>query len=171
LPSVPAWTIPASAFASSTPYYGWQHLVVVPDGSAMTTLAGVHGGIVCAVRGDAGEAWLRGTYGGAPAPATGATVVTAASDDACLAMVASGDAVAAVTADLTTGDVAARGGFRTIDGPAPEPRVIVAPATGTGSPDPSALIADVDAALEGMRADGTLARLSENRFGLDLTKP
>ena len=170
LPSVPAWTIPASGFASSTPYYAWPHLGVVPATSSITTLADVTGGVVCAVAGDAGEAWLRGTYGGAPAPATGATIVTTTSDDACLAMVASGEAAAAVTADLTPGDLAARGGFRTVAGPAPEPRVIVAVA-GAATEDPSALMDGVDAALEGMRQDGTLARLSENRFGLDLTQP
>ena len=171
LPSVPAWTIPGSGFVASGAYYAWPHLVVVQAGSPATATAQVGPGAVCAVSGDGGEAWLRGAYGGAPAAETGATIVTRPSDDECLAMIASGEAVAAVTADLTQGDLVARGGLRTLDGPTPEPRVVIVRAGSTGRADPSSLVASIDAALDAMRADGTLTRFSENGFGADLTNP
>jgi ABC-type amino acid transport substrate-binding protein len=169
LPSVASWTIPASGFVASQPYYRWPHFVIVPETSPTTSLSQLTAGAICAVSRDGGEAWLRGTYGGAAAPATRLTIVTRPSDDDCLALLASGGAVAAVTADLTTGDLQARGGLRAIGGPDPEPRVVVLRTGDAGRPDPSGLLAAIDKAIESMRQDGSLTRLSENRFGADLT--
>jgi cystine transport system substrate-binding protein len=171
LPSVPSWTITPAAFVSSSPYYYWPHLVVVPERSTATSVADLGSGSICVVARDAGEAWLRGDYNGLPAPTTRATAVSRSSDDECLAMLASGQAVAAVTANLTTGDVTTRGGLRTIESPTAEPRVIVIGSGVEGRPDPASLLTALENALDEMRRDGTLARMSENRFGVDLTNP
>jgi ABC-type amino acid transport substrate-binding protein len=171
LPSVPSWTIPSATFVSSSPYYYWPHLVVVPESSTATSVADLGSGSICVVARDAGEAWLRGDYDGLPAPTTRATAVSRSSDDECLAMLASGQAIAAVTANLTTGDVTTRGGLRTIESLTAEPRVIVIESGVAGRPDPASLLSAIEHALDAMRRDGTLARMSENRFGVDLTNP
>jgi ABC-type amino acid transport substrate-binding protein len=171
LPSVASWTIPASRYVASRPYYYWPHLLVVPETSPARGIAQLGTGMVCAVTSDGGEAWLRGQYDGAPAADPGLTVVTRPSDDDCLAMLSSGDAVAVVTAELTGGDLQIRGGLRSIGGPEAEPRVVVLRTSDGERPDPSRLMTAIDQALDAMRRDGTLTRLAENRFGEDLTNP
>jgi ABC-type amino acid transport substrate-binding protein len=171
LPSVASWTIPAPGFAASGPYYLWPHFVVVAEASPATTVSQLGAGAICAVTGDGGEAWLRGRYVGAAAPSARLSIVTRSSDDDCLAMLTSGGAVAAVTADLTSGDLQARGGLRAIGGPDPEPRVVVVRTGDAQRADTASLLAAIDQAIESMRRDGSLTRLSENRFGVDLTNP
>ena len=172
LPSVPIWTIDATAFLTSTPYYHWPHLLVVRATSVATGIPDVAGGPICAVAGDAGEGWLRGTYGGAIAgPITGA-IVTRPSDADCLAALSSGAVGAAITADLSAADVQVRADLRVIGGPAAEPRVVIVARQEGRAAGPAALLQAIDDALAAMRADGTLTRLSQNRFGgADLTAP
>ncbi|MFL5674022.1 MAG: substrate-binding periplasmic protein, partial [Chloroflexota bacterium] len=172
LASVPAWTIDDAAFLTSTPYYRWPHLLVVPSGSAANTVQDVAAGPICAISGDAGESWLRGSYGGASARPLVTTVITRATDADCLTAISSGAAVAAITAHLSDADLQVRSDVRVIGGPAPEPRaVIVSRQQGSGA-DPTDLLHAIDDALAAMRADGTLTRLSQRRFGgADLTTP
>jgi ABC-type amino acid transport substrate-binding protein len=172
LPSVPTWTIDTAGFLISTPYYRWPHLLIVPSGSSASTVQDVAAGPICAVTGDAGESWLRGDYGGASAPPNAAAVMTRATDTDCLAALSSGAAVAAITAHLSAADLQVRSDVRVIGGPAPEPRaVIVSRQAGSGA-DPTDLLHAIDDALAAMRADGTLTRLSQSRFGgADLTTP
>jgi ABC-type amino acid transport substrate-binding protein len=169
LPSVPSWTIDQGSFVLSAPYYRWPHFLIVPNTSGASSASDVSAGPVCAVTGDAGEAWLRGNYGApAASPMTG-TIISRATDAECLVAMSSREAVAAVTADLSAADLQVRSDIRPIGGPAPEPRVVIAPGQVTDA-DSSGLIQAVDDVLAKMRADGTLSRFSESRFGgADLT--
>ncbi len=172
LPSVPDWTIDSSRFLLSDPYYYWPHLLVVADTSTATRIRDLSPGPVCAVSGDGGEAWLRGRYGSSPGPTLTASLVTRPDDDACLALLASGGAAGVVTAHLSPADLQVRSGFRVIGGPTPEPRSLIVPSQQGPVPDPTDLVRAIDDALAAMRADGTLARLSQSRFGGDdLTAP
>jgi polar amino acid transport system substrate-binding protein len=169
LPSVAAWTVPQDAFAATRPYYAWQHFLVVSSSSS-AQLADVVGGPVCAVGSDAGAAWLEGTYEGGTATPMTTRVLTRASDDECIAALASGAAVAAVTADLSDADLQVRDDIRVIGGPPREPRVVIVSLPTPGAADPGDLLRALDDAVRSMRADGTLARLSQSRFGgVDLT--
>ena len=172
LPSVPTWTIDTAGFLISTPYYHWPHLLVVPTGSAATTVQDVGAGPICAVTGDAGESWLRGDYGGASAPPNAAAVITRATDTDCLAALSSGAAVAAITAHLSAADLQVRSDVRVIGGPVPEPRAVIVSRQAGSDADPTDVLHAIDDALAAMRADGTLTRLSQSRFGgADLTTP
>ena len=165
LPSVASWTIAGSAFVASSPYYYWTHRLVVSSGSAATGVGDVASGPICAVAGDSGEAWLRGSYGGVAASPVTALVVTRATDADCLSALASGAVVAAVTARLSDADLQVRSDIRVIGGPAAEPRVAIVHRQQGAGPDPTDLMRAIDDALAAMRADGTLARLSQSRFG------
>lgn len=172
LPSVPIWTIDARAFLVSVPYYRWPHLLVVPAISTAATVRDVAGGPICAVDGDAGESWLAGRYGGASAAPLSARIVTRPSDAECLALLASGGAVAEVTANLTAADLAVRADVRVIGGPTVEPRAMILPVQHVPDASAADLIRAVDDAIAAMGADGTLTRFSQQRFGgEDLTAP
>jgi ABC-type amino acid transport substrate-binding protein len=87
-------------------------------------------------------------------------------------MLQSGAAVAAVTAELSDADLQVRSDIRVIGGPGPEPRPVIVHHSHVGGPDTTELLRAIDDALAAMRADGTLTRLSQNRFGgSDLTRP
>ena len=172
LPSVPTWTVDTNAFLTSAPYYGWPHMLVVPTTSAATSLQDVAPGPICAVADDAGLAWLQGDYGGTASTPITSTVVTRASDADCLAALASAEALAAVTARLSAADLQTRGDVRAIGGPAPEPRAVIVGRYQGSAADPVELLHAIDQALIAMHSDGTLTRLSENRFGgADLSTP
>jgi cystine transport system substrate-binding protein len=171
LPSVPSWTLDQGAFSLSTPYYWWPHRVLVRDDASITTVGGLVDHPVCAVVGDPTVGWLGGSYGGnesTPGPAITTLVVTRSSDADCLAALDAGVVDAVVTAHLSDADIASRAGVRLLaGGPGPEPRVVIV----HRSSETSTLDA-VDRALAALRADGTLASLSQNRFGgADLTQP
>jgi polar amino acid transport system substrate-binding protein len=164
----------AARFASSDAYYYWPVRLLVPVSSTATSAAELAGQRICVVAGSSGETWLAGdlppSARSAVPPPPAAIVRTKASDRDCLAAIGSGEADAAVTADLSDSDLAARPSFRMVGDPLfIEPRTIVAPRAGL---DPSPLVSAVDDALGAMRSDGTLADLSRNRFGgRDLSTP
>jgi polar amino acid transport system substrate-binding protein len=171
LPSLPLWTVDRM-FLSTSPYYLWPHRLVVRSISTASTPADVAAGPICAVAGDAGESWLRGSYGGVTSTPITTALVTRASDEECLSALASGSAVAFITAHLSDADLQVRDFIRIIGGPAPEPRPVIVRRQSGSDSDPSDLIRAIDDALDEMRTDGTLTRLSENRFGgADLTTP
>jgi ABC-type amino acid transport substrate-binding protein len=170
LPSVGIELVDPATFLATDPYYAWSRYVVVADGGP-TTLEELATSPVCAVSGDAGTAWLRGNRLGARSPIT-TTVIERSTDEACFAALDSGDAVALVTAQLSDADLQVRAGVQVIGGPDPEPRPIVVRREQDGGPDPGSLLEALDGALTEMRADGTLTRLSQSRFGgADLTTP
>jgi ABC-type amino acid transport substrate-binding protein len=170
LPSTRAWALDATESATG-PYYAWPHLLVVPAASGATSVADVTGQPICAVTGDAGQAWVAGrSIGTGPGAASTApvasTLVLRASDAACLAELESGTVRAVVTADLLPADAASIRNVSVIAGPDPEPRVAVVQRSGG---DEAALVAALDRAIRDARADGTLAAISRARFGIDLT--
>jgi polar amino acid transport system substrate-binding protein len=164
-PSVETSAIDPARFARSVPYYWWPHYLVVSAASGRSGLNDLAGQAICAVGGDVGESWLRGQ--GGRIPIDGSVVVTRASDAECLTALADGEVDAVVTARMGPADLAARPTLAVLPGPPSEPRVVVAALTS----QPGSLLAEVDAALGDMLADGTLAQLSKNRFGgYDLTR-
>ena len=161
-------------FTSSLAYYYWPVYLLVPAASTVAAATDLGGKPICVVAGSSGEAWLAGRL---PAGATSVVaaptapvVRTESADRDCLVDLTSGAVDALVTSTLSDSDLAARPTFRTVGGPLfVEPRTIVA---SRESPDPSALLSAIDAALGAMRSDGTLADLSRNRFGgRDLSIP
>jgi ABC-type amino acid transport substrate-binding protein len=173
LPSVPIWTIDASTFLVSAPYYRWPHLLIVPANSVAQSVQDIAVGPVCAVAGDAGDAWLNGAYGGASTTApVSSRVVTRATDVECLAALASGDAIAVVTANTSAADVAVHADLRVIGGPNPEPRAAIVPFERIPAADAAPLVQAINDAIAALRADGTLAQRSQARFGgADLSTP
>ncbi|HEX6868163.1 MAG TPA: transporter substrate-binding domain-containing protein [Candidatus Limnocylindrales bacterium] len=171
LPSVATWRVDGSRFLISSRYYAWPRQLVVLESSTATDRSDLLAAPVCAVVGDEGEAWLRDASGVASSPVT-ADVVVATDDQGCLDLLASGAVAALVTARLSEADLRTRVGLRTIGGPEPEPRAVIIPRANDGSADPTELLDAIDAAFIEMRRDGTLTRLSQNRFGgADLTTP
>jgi ABC-type amino acid transport substrate-binding protein len=166
LPSVPSWTIDASRFSQSDPYYWWPHFLVVAASSSATGIGDLPAGAICVVAGSAGEAWLQGTYGGAAGSPLATSITTGPTDGDCLGALNSGAAVAMVTANLSAADLRVNANVRSIGGPPVEPRVAVVVGA-PGAADASRLIQMLDDALRQMRADGTLTRLSQSRFGGD----
>ena len=133
--------------------------------SGRSTIDDLAGQAICAVEGDVGESWLRGE--GGDAPIDGSVVVTRASDAECLAALADGAVAGMVTARMGPADLAARPTLAVLRGPPAEPRVVIT----SLARRPGSLMADVDAAIGELLADGTLTRLSKNRFGgYDLTR-
>jgi polar amino acid transport system substrate-binding protein len=171
LPSTPGWSVDGDAYLVSSAYYFWPHLLVVHANSSARTLTDVQGQPICAVEGDAAQRWLMGSYG---APATSpvpvvpipSSLILRASDAECLAALTAGDAHAAVTATTSPADIAAREELRVIGGPPPEARTVILTRDG---PDPTSLLESVNRVIDDMRTDGTIARLSSERFGTDLS--
>ena len=152
-------------FARSVPYYWWPHYLVVDAASGRSAIDDLAGQAICAVGGDVGESWLRGE--GGSAPIDGSVVVTRASDAECLTALADGAVAGMVTARMGPADLAARPTLAVLRGPPAEPRVVIAALASR----PGSLMAEVDAAIGELLADGTLTRLSKNRFGgYDLTR-
>jgi cystine transport system substrate-binding protein len=172
LPSVAAWQIDTSRFRLSSSYYRWRHRLVVPDSSTADNVGDLSATPICAVTGDGGESWLRGDYGGVASSPRTSLIVVRQSDDECFAALAAGDVGAIVTAQTSDADLQVRSGIKVIEGPDPEPRAAIVRIGGVFGSDASTLLAAIDDAIASMRADGTLAQLSQTRFGgTDLVAP
>ncbi|HEY4571120.1 MAG TPA: transporter substrate-binding domain-containing protein, partial [Kribbella sp.] len=141
-----------------------------PAGSTANAIQDVAVGPICAVAGDPSEAWLRGGYAGSSSSPVARSVITLQTDADCLSALASGTAVAAVTAWLSDADIHALADVRVIGGPDAESRSVVVHRSSPTAADPSDLLSAVDDAFVSMRTNGTLTRLSRSRFGgFDLT--
>jgi cystine transport system substrate-binding protein len=174
LPSTADWLIATPPFLRSTPYYAWPHRLVVAVDSTANGIKDLATGPICAIAGDPSESWLRGGYGGTSSSPATTTVITRSTDADCLAALAAGDAVAAVTAQLSDAELQVLGTISVIGGPDAEPRSALVHAQTGVEPDSTSLLAAVDDALAAMRADGTLTRFSQSRFGgadLSQTQP
>jgi ABC-type amino acid transport substrate-binding protein len=154
----------------SEPYAWWPVWLAVPEASSLTDVAGISGARVCVVAGSAGADWLDGRVagvGGGSAP-PGVVPVARASDDACVAAVAAGEADALLTASLLADEVRARG-LRPVD---PNPVLLDAWTAAVRDPaaDASTLLEAVNGAIATLRTSGELADLSRASFGgLDVT--
>lgn len=164
----------AGPWIQTSPIYWWPVFVLVPGdaGDAGDLAAGVaaalDGRTVCVVSGSPGEGWL------APSDDRPLTVLVDAprpqairrmdDDDACLADMAAGGSDAIVTGHLSRSDIATEGAVRMVgdDPVAAEPRQLLVPREAPGA---DAFAVHLDAVIADLRADGTLARLSRQRFG------
>jgi polar amino acid transport system substrate-binding protein len=172
----PSEAVPAPAagrFQATRPYYYWPVLLLVTATSTATLPGDLSGQTVCVVAGSGGAAWLDGrppssVTSAAPPPAN-VRSKPLKDDAACLADLAAGASAAALTATLTTADLAARPALRSLGPVFVESRSIIARLEG---PDPTSLITRIDSALADARADRTLTSLSQRRFGgVDLSAP
>jgi polar amino acid transport system substrate-binding protein len=159
LPSTSIGADLASRWTASEPYYHWPISLVVPSDSDLRSLDAL-AGRVCVVAGTAGEAWLAARPGVIP--------IARPDDETCREALATGTAVAAVTAELGPGDINVRGDLRALGPPVTsEPRSVL---VDRQAGDPTALIHEIDRAIQSARDDGTLADLSRRYFGgYDLT--
>jgi len=168
LPSRSLTTTETVTLQVSRPYYLWPIHLLVTDSSQARTAADLAGATICVVRGSVGANWLGGTgiqtTGPVEARPVGAVPMLAASDDDCLAKVASGEADAAVSAALAPVDLDARPAIRAIGPPILHEQRGVVVVRGSGS---AAVIAAIDAAIVDMHVDGSLADISRRRFGGD----
>jgi cystine transport system substrate-binding protein len=172
LPTISESTLDRDDFAVTEPYYAWPRVVLVPVASGGTSLADVQGQPICAVAGDLGQRWLMGSLGSpGPSPFSNPPLPSAMilrdNDAACIAALEDGTVRAVVTATLSPADLTARPDLRSVASLPAESRAAAVPRDG---PDPSTLVAAIEAAVDDMRRDGTLTQLSTARFGKDLSE-
>ena len=163
LGSIPADAVDPARVAAGPPYYAWPRYLLVPSGSPVAGPDELAGSVVCAVTGDPGADWAASAI-----PGAAATLITRPTDDDCLPELTAGTAAAVVTSTLGPADLAVRSQVRSIGGPPHEVRVVAA----HRADRPESLLDDVERLLLDMARDGTLASLSERRFGgFDLSTP
>ncbi len=161
-----------SGLTAGPAYYVWPSWLVTDATSAITTPAELDGRTICGVSGTAGLAWLRGGANSEDSgfePPLGAIALERASDAECIEALVSGQAAAAVTAQLLDDELAGRGLRALVKDPAvQERRVIVV--RGSGS-DVTTLLTALDAALRDPATSRALSDASRRAFGgRDLTE-
>ena len=157
--------------AAGPAYYAWPSWLVSDASSAITT-ADLEGAKICAVSGTAGLAWLRGeaaSEGARIEPPTGVTAIERGNDAACVEAIRTGQAAAAVTAQLLDDELAGQGLRAVVEDPVvQEGRVIVV--RGSGS-DVESLLAALDEATRDAPTSRALSDASRRAFGgRDLTE-
>ena len=164
---------PVGAGVTAGPaYYAWPSWLVTDAASAIATPAELDGASICAVSGSAGLAWLRGEATGGVAqtePPSGATALERATDAECIDALRSGQAAAAVTAQLLDDELAGQG-LRALaaDPVLQERRVMVV--RGTGS-DVETLLTALDEIVRDGTTSRALSDASRRAFGgRDLTE-
>lgn len=162
-------TNPVPAVASH-PVLAWPVQVLVPASAAAATLEDLRDTRLCVVLGSVGARWAEGRETGVTPAAvvpSVASILPLASDTACVDALDAGRVDALVTDTLGPADLAMRPRLRPLGSPVLEvPRVLAIAADG---PDPATLRSAVDAAIDRLRANGTLHDLSLRRLGVDLT--
>ncbi len=154
---------------AGTPYLWRAGAVVTPSLAPVAQTGDLGGRTVCVVPGGEAAAWLGGSLAAdaAAQPAPAMTTTTAPTLDACLARLTDGTATAAI-ADWGYDVLVLPSGL--VVAPVTPFAVPAAPRVVAGTPEAQPLLDAMSAALDAMRADGTLANLSRHRFaGLDLT--
>lgn len=154
--SLPAAAFDPEVIEAGPAYYAWPRYVLVPAASPLVSPDGLAGQVVCAVAGDAGADWASTSLASGSA-----TVVTRPTDEACLTELDAGNVSAVVTATLGPADLVVRAQYRSLGGPPAEERVIAARAADL----PASMLDEVAGLLQDMADDGTLADLSNRRFG------
>jgi ABC-type amino acid transport substrate-binding protein len=153
-------------------YYAWPSWLVSDASSAITSTAELDGATICGVAGTAGLGWLRGEAASEDAriePPTGVTALERANDAECVEAIRSGQAAAAVTAQLLDDELAGRGLRALVEDPVvQERRVIVL--RGSGS-DVRSLLTTLDEILRDGPTSRGLSDASRRAFGgRDLTE-
>ena len=153
-------------------YYAWPSWLVTDTTSPMTTPAELDGATICGVSSTAGLEWLRGKSASEDAliePPTGVTALERANDGECVDAIRSGQAAAAVTAQLLDDELAGQGLRVLVEDPVVrERRVIVV--RGSGS-DAGTLLTALDESLRDAPTSRALSDASRRAFGgRDLTE-
>jgi ABC-type amino acid transport substrate-binding protein len=161
-----------SGVTAGPAYYAWPSWLVTNATSAITSVAELDGATICAVSGTAGLELLRGgaaSEGTGFKLPTGAIVLERANDAECIEALRSGQAAAAVTAQLLDDELAGQGLRALLEDPAVrERRVIVV--RGSGS-DVTTLLRALDETLRDPRTSRLLSDASRRAFGgRDLTE-
>jgi ABC-type amino acid transport substrate-binding protein len=161
-----------SGVTAGPAYYAWPSWLVTDATSPIATPDELDGATICAVSGTAGLAWLRGEAASEDAriePPTGATVLERASDGDCAEALASGQAAAAVTAQLLDDELAGQGLRAVVEEPVvQERRVIVVRGSGA---DVGTLLTALDEVLREGPTSRALSDASRRAFGgRDLTE-
>ena len=153
-------------------YYAWPSWLVTDATPAITTLAELDGATICGVSGTAGLEWLRGEAASEDVqiePPTGVIALDRANDAECVEALRSGQAAAAVTAQLLDDELAGQGLRALTEDPVlQEQRVIVV--RGNGS-DVATLLTALDETLRDAPTSRALSDASRRAFGgRDLTE-
>ena len=153
------------------PYYWRSAAVVGTAGSRISASSDLDGKSLCVVSGSLAERWLAGTLqlpaGAAARPPAAASAVARPDAASCVAAVRDGS-VTAYVADWGFG-VGTPGPGLELSPLVPFSAGVVT-AVDPSNPDGKQVLAAIDRAIGELRADGTLQRLSERRFGgVDMT--
>jgi polar amino acid transport system substrate-binding protein len=155
-------------------YFTPAQMAVVAD-SGISSLDGLAGKVVCVGGGTTYLEWLEGTLDfGTESPQTqppaGATATTLTTDRNCAESWQAGRRdFDGWLSSSTTVQAAIDEGLPVISIGDPVFNEPLAVAFDKSGPEPTSMVAEVNRILDEMRADGTLKRLSEQWFDVDLT--
>jgi ABC-type amino acid transport substrate-binding protein len=153
-------------------YYVWPSWLVTDATSPIATPDELDGATICGVSGSAGLAWLSGEAASdvvQTEPPTGAVALERANDAECVDAVLSGQAAAAVTAQLLDDELAGQGLRALVEDPVVHERRVVV-VRGSGS-EVASLLAALDDTLRDGTTSRALADASRRAFGgRDLTE-
>jgi ABC-type amino acid transport substrate-binding protein len=161
-----------SGVTAGPAYYAWPSWLVTDATSPIATLEDLDGATICGVTDSAGLAWLRGEAASEDVqiePPIGAIALERANDAECADAIRSGQAAAAVTAQLLDDELAGQGLRAVVEQPVvQERRVIVMRG---GESDVATLLTALDATLRDAPTSRALSDASRRAFGgRDLTE-
>ena len=122
------WSAGGFGLTAGPAYYAWPSWLVVDSNSGITTTAELDGATICGVSGTTGLEWLRGEAASEDAqidPPTGVSALERASDAECLEAIRSGQAAAAVTAQLLDDELAGQGLRALVEDPVVQERRVI----------------------------------------------
>jgi polar amino acid transport system substrate-binding protein len=161
--------------AFTKPYYYTPAQMAASTASGITTLAGLAGKTICAGAATTYYDWLTGaldlgSYTPKEGPPAGSKATTLDTDRLCAETMKAGRTdFEGWLSSSTTVEQAIKDGLPLIKVGDPVYYEPLGVAFDRQGPDPTGMVEAVNAALDGMRADGTLKAMSEKWFGLDLT--
>lgn len=165
-----------AVIAFSEPYYNTPAQMAASAASGITSLDGLAGKTICVGEATTYLDWINGTLDfGTESPTTkppeGAQATTLSTDRLCAeAWMAGRTEFEGWLSSSTTVDAAIAEGLPLVKVGDPVFSEPLAAATDKSGPDPTDFIAKVNEILAAMHADGTLTKLSETWFGMDMTK-
>jgi len=164
--------------AFSTPYYFTPAQMAASTASGITTFDGLAGKTICVGEATTYFDWLSGTldlgtYTPQAKPPAGAKATTLSTDRLCAeAWKAGRKDFDGWLSSSTTVEQAVKDGLPLVKVGNPKGPIFYEPlgvAFDKSGPDPTDMVTQVNEILDEMRTDGTLKKLSEKYFGLDLT--
>jgi polar amino acid transport system substrate-binding protein len=161
--------------AFSKPYYYTPAQMAASTASGITSLDGLKGKVICAGEATTYYDWLTGaldlgSYTPKEGPPEGSTATTLSTDRLCAETWKAGRKdFEGWLSSSTTVEQAVKDGLPLVKVGDPVYYEPLGVAFDKQGPDPTDMVAKVDTILAEMRADGTLTKMSEKWFGLDLT--